>query len=354
MGFRFGLVVSYACATVSLILGLSAAYDPAGGATSYLLIVMALVAEPSKPVANQVIWHRQSSRPKRCFGVLWYAACVAASMGLLYLLAAKHQAVEHATEVRQQAVELATEAAWSERRQEIRESLRLATEKAEEARSGIVPGVRSAQAARAALLARDAPYVRERKLLEQELNTAQSNAQREANARRHDEQTANLRKTLGEWEAGRPRTFSGRPADAGVRDVRSVRDVPDKLLLLALLSALLIELAIVGGVVYDTVTNASEAPKPPETPQKPELPALALGSERFETWLQLKWRKGRGGDGWLEGTQREWATGFGAQSPGFVHDQLDRLQRLGRIEKRSSPRKTWVRFVKVAKLQPVK
>jgi hypothetical protein len=357
---RLGIIIAVLCIGVSWRLSIEAAYDPALGWTSVLLVAIACVAEPSKLAANRLLWHPESTWLQRLYAGLWYGACILVSIGLMHLLAEKQIAATTAVAEMQKQQDAGNQADWASRRAELRLDLQKAEEAAEEARGQVVPGIRPLSAVQKLLAAPDAPSARERKLLEQELNAAQLNGQREARATRHDERATNLRKSLASLEAERPGASEGRSPDAHVRDVAGVRNVSDSLTLLALLSAIIIEMGVSGGVLVDTVCNRPPAPPDKEVERiqgldKPDkLGTDAVNAGRFDEWLQREWRKQRGADGWLEGTHREWAAGAGCASPGFVHAQLKRLWAAGIIEKRGNTRKTWIRFVKVAKLKSVK
>lgn len=361
---RLGIIIAILCIGVSWRLSIEAAYDTALGWTSVLLVAIACVAEPSKLAANRLLWHPESTWLQRLYAGLWYGACILVSIGLMHLLAEKQIATTTAVAEMQKQQDAGKQADWERRRAELRLDLQKAEEAAEEARGQVVPGIRPLLAVQKLLAALDAPSARERKLLEQELNAAQLNGQREGRAARHDERAANLRKSLASLEAERPQTPAERSPGAPARIAPGAPGVSGSLMLLALLSAIIIEMGVSGGVLVDTVCNRPPAPKNelieqnqgvgtlPAAPGNPQ--ALQAAVKRFDEWLQLEWKKSRGQDGWLEGTQRTWMLGSGSSSAGFVFERLAQLTTAGVIEKRTSSRKTWIRFVKVAKLKSVK
>lgn len=360
---RLGLVVSALAMCTSWVLSLKAAYDPALGWASALLVLIACFSEPTKILANRVLWQAVAATGRQRFMAgAWYLLCIVASVCLLHLLMEKQLQVKTQLDTARANQTGIEDADWLRRRSEVREDLRKAEEAAEDARGLIVPGIRPLPQIQALLAASNA---RDAKPLREELSIAQANGQRVERAIRADERSANIRKLLASLEAERSAALAGRSVSAHAPSAWSAPSAASNLSALAILSALLIELAISGGIWVDTICNRKPEEQTAKIQQSQQVSGLgaqpstslaALGAvpvhaERFEEWLQLEWKKCRSKDGWLEGTERAWATAAGASSSGFVHEQLARMAEAGTIDKRSTPRKTWIRFVKVAKLK---
>lgn len=331
----------------------------------YLLIVIAFLSEPTKIVANRVLWSPWARRSSRFWAAVWYLACVAASATLLHLLVEHGVSNKLAVADAAKAEQTAAGADVDRRLLEARADLKAALEDAERARSEVVPGLRSLAELTRKLDAKDRPAPRDVKALKEDKAKVERNMQLEASAARHEATATALKVTVAELAAERSRTFTKQPLDPIVQNVQNVQNV---LFYLSIAAALLIEAAISGGIWADqfynstptvnsssqkSVQDRSAGSRDELNDQNDPERSKTMPDRRFEEWLEEQWRRHRSRDGWLENTQQAWADAAGVSGKSFVHAQLERLARSGRIEKVAHARRTRIRFLRVARLRPV-
>lgn len=353
-----GHIVTTLAIGASWVFSMRGAYQPELGWSCVQLVVLACISEASKFLVVRVMWKAITAAWwQRSLAIIWYLGCVGISVWLMHLNVSKNVAQASAIVAEQQRRVAAAEQGADAEIAKAEDRLKTAENALEEARSAIVPGVRPAAAIQAQLLAKGegAPSSRERIQLERDLQVARANAQAAEKVERLKLQADERRESLLKSERDRSRTISARSPHDVVPHVPHVPHDRHELSAFGVVIALMLEIAVVGGVWADTLVGRSPAPEtaplPAPVPARTELVPAKV--ESFEAWLRAEWRRGRNKDGWLEGELQSWAA-KGGFSKSFVHKQLIRLVKENKIEKKSSSRKTGIKFRKLGELNVVK
>lgn len=351
-----GHVLSALAMLASLGLSLGGAINPAIPVVSGFFMLAAFITEPLKIVFNRVIWKTiAATRGQRILAVIAYLICICVSVGLTHLLVERLVGEMVAEDDAQAAQEAGRRTAADKARALELADLKALEGELEAARTDIIPLPHTNAQIRDKLKGQLSKA--ERDQLNRDLARDEKNGQAAAKVHRLTERLAQTKEKFELSEGERSRTSAGRPSDANVRVVRDVRDVRGQYSLLAVFLAFVFELAISGGVWADQLYNKRHATV--EATQEPENhrpnhsdDRTTASSGAFRDHLRREWSRKRAKDGWLEGTQHEWAQQLKV-TPGFVHHQLKRMERQGLIQKKASAKKTWVRFVEKAKLKLV-
>jgi hypothetical protein len=331
---------------VSIGISIKAAWQPELGWGCVLLFVITIGGESSKYFCNRIIFiSRHVSRRNKTLAWLWYCACIASSVLLMQSLMQRITA-EQVAAVEGQASQAASAVADQTR---VEGDIAAIDRELEAARTAIVPGIRSAAELR--LLLDHATTTARRVELKDERDKAEGNDRMTAKIARLVAKRTPLANLVAKSTPERSETF-GERSSFGI--VRNIRERSARLNDLALASAILIEICIMGGFWADGLHNRGQAaPEPILTPTQPPNAGRTMQAETFEAYLFKEWRTKRDRDGWLRGTQQGWARAARLSSA-TVHAQLNALVAAGKVEKQILRKETWVRFIKQAGLSIVR
>ena len=344
-----GHLFSVLCLLASAGWSLTAAWHPELGWATIPLLLIAVVAEGSKYIIGRTLWiTRGVSRTGRGVCYLWYIGCICTTVFLSQTLVVEATGEQEAA-IAAQVSQSEAVAAESER---VKGEVRAKKAAVDDARSRFTLGIQSSGALRELL--RGQLSRNERAMATADLAKAEENDRANARIGRLLAEIQELEKKLAIPTPERSQDLRER---SDVHKIQNVHKVHERLNVLSLALAILLEAGIAGGIWADGLYNRWRAmPEPVIAPVLPvNVAPKSVNAAKFVSWLEREWKSKRGRDGWLVGKQKGWALTAGV-SVGFVHGQLNTLVTAGRIEKEAEPGGggyTRIRFLKVGELKAV-